>query len=155
VDLPPALIALLLVSTANATPWLLAVWLGDRGAVPLDHGLTLPDGKRLLGAHKTWRGLLGGTLGCACAAAVTDVGFEIGAWFGMLALAGDAAASFVKRRIGLGSGSEVPGLDQLPEAVLPMWMLAPQLRLTGLDIVVAACAFLLIDVVTVRLRHRY
>jgi len=155
VDLPPALLALLLVVTANATPWLLAVGFGDRGAAPLDHGLVLPDGKRLLGAHKTWRGLIGGTLACACVGAATGVGFGIGALFGMIALAGDAAASFVKRRADLAPGSEVPGLDQLPETLLPMWVLAPQLRLTWIDIIVVACAFMLLDGVTARIRHRY
>jgi CDP-archaeol synthase len=50
---------------ANVMPWALAWLCRGRGAAPLDLGLRLPDGARLLGDHKTWRGLAGSVVACA------------------------------------------------------------------------------------------
>jgi hypothetical protein len=77
------------------------------------------DGERLLSDHKTRRGLLPGTLGCGLTAMLTGPGFALGASFGALSLTGDALSSALKRRLRLAPGAEIPGLDQLPEAVLP------------------------------------
>ena len=145
-DLPQASIVLLLVLTANATPWVLAVLLGERGNRPIH--------RRWLGNHKTWRGLLGGMLACGVVAALAGLGFALGTAFGALALAGDMLASFVKRRLRLSPGTEVPGLDQLPEAVLPAWILAPRLGIAFAEIAAVALTFMLLDLATVRLRHR-
>ena len=145
--------ALLLVVAANVLPWAAARAFPHRWTAPLDCGLRFPDGKRLLGDHKTWKGLLAGVVGCGLIAALTGPGFEVGAAFGGLSLAGDALSSLVKRRLALAPGTEVPGLDQLPEALLPSTVLAGALGLGPEEIIAAALAFLVLDLLVTRVRH--
>jgi CDP-2,3-bis-(O-geranylgeranyl)-sn-glycerol synthase len=57
---------------------------------------------------------------CALFALVTGLGFVFGLLFGLLALAGDMLSSFIKRRLELASSARAVGLDQIPEALLPM-----------------------------------
>ena len=140
-DLP----ALLLLVSANAMPVLMARLLGDKYAAPLDGNRLWRDGGPLLGSHKTWRGLVAGTLACALMGSLLSREFLIGAAFGALALTGDLFSSFLKRRIGRQSGSWVPLIDQLPEALLPMIVLQAPLRLTAASIIGTAAAFTILD----------
>ena len=98
------------------------------GGRPIDAGRTL-GGRRLLGDGKTWRGTAAGTLAGVVLAVVlnaiqpavsTTLGvslpsFPLAAAVGLAAgaMAGDIAASFLKRRTGRERGAAVPGLDQL------------------------------------------
>ena len=109
-DILSLLIFILPCYVANAAPVLLG------GGAPMDLGASLGDGRRILGDAKTVRGFVGGV------AAGTAVGgmlalflplaFFAGAWMQFLsgfllslgALFGDAAGSFVKRRMGLEPG---------------------------------------------------
>ncbi len=145
--------ALALTVLAHATPWALGRLLGARLCAPLDAGLTLSDGERLLGAHKTWRGLVGAVLVCALATALLGRGVRLGAAFGLLAMLGDSGASLVKRRMRLAPGRERIGLDQLPEALLPLLSLAQSLGITALEALGVAVAFALLDLASMRLRH--
>ena len=120
---------------------------------PLDCGLRFRDGRRLLGDHKTWKGLLAGALGCGLTAMLTGPGFAVGAGFGALSLAGDALSSAVKRRLALTPGTEIPLLDQLPEALLPSMVLAGALRLGAAEILASALAFLVLDLLVTRIRQ--
>ncbi|TQQ82889.1 CDP-2,3-bis-(O-geranylgeranyl)-sn-glycerol synthase [Halonotius terrestris] len=114
------------------------------GGRPIDDGRTW-GGRRLLGDGKTWRGTAVGTLaGVALAlglnAVVDPVGTAIGVslptfplWGGvglaLGAMAGDIAASFIKRRSGRERGASFPGLDQLDfvvGALLMAVVLAPE-----------------------------
>ena len=97
------------------------------GGPPIDGGREF-RGARLLGDGKTWRGLVVGvTAGIMLAIALNAVepsaagatGFELPTFpvaaavaLPLGALAGDIAASFVKRRLGAERGASVPGLDQ-------------------------------------------
>ena len=58
------------VIVTNSAPVVVARLAGARGAWPIDGGLVLRDGQRLLGAHKTWRGLVAGV----AAGAILDHG---------------------------------------------------------------------------------
>jgi CDP-2,3-bis-(O-geranylgeranyl)-sn-glycerol synthase len=49
--------ALLLLIVANLLPWTAGRVCGSRWDTPLDLGLRLWDRRRLLGDHKTWRGV--------------------------------------------------------------------------------------------------
>ena len=108
---------------------------------PMDLGRNWPDGRRILGPSKTWSGFLFGTI-----AAIPIVLLQ--AWLILHAppnlalvpiyattvagavpiallltggaLTGDALGSFIKRRLGYGSGARVLGLDQLPFVLLPI-----------------------------------
>jgi CDP-2,3-bis-(O-geranylgeranyl)-sn-glycerol synthase len=135
------------------TPWAIARIAGKRWATPLDFGFTGPDGERLLGDHKTWRGLLCAVLACGLAGALSGFGALRGCGFGALALLGDASSSLVKRRLGCAPGTEVPGLDQLPEALLPVAAFAPALGLGPVQVVIVALGFTLLDMAATRIRH--
>jgi CDP-2,3-bis-(O-geranylgeranyl)-sn-glycerol synthase len=146
--------ALFLIVVANVVPWAVGRALGRRWRAPLDMGATLPDGQRLFGSHKTWRGVISGALACATAAGFVGPGFVIGAGVGTLSLAGDAASSAIKRRLRLEPGTEIFGLDQLPEVLLPAIVFARALGLGAIDISVVAVVFLVLDVLVTRIRHR-
>ncbi len=104
------LLFLLPVYVANSSPVVLG------GGAPLDFGLRMPDGMRLLGDGKTVRGFVGGTLAGTVAGGAAglvyqspffpDATSQFVAAFVLSAgtLLGDAVGSFVKRRAGVGSG---------------------------------------------------
>lgn len=146
--------AMLLLGVANIMPWALAWLCRGRGAAPLDFGLRLPDGTRLLGDHKTWRGLAGSVFACALVAPALRLDWRIGAAFGVISLSGDAISSCLKRRLAFPPGTEVAGLDQLPEALLPLIVLARPLGLGALQVIIAAGSFAVLDLLFTRLRHR-
>ncbi len=145
--------ALLLVIMANMAPWASGRLLRGRLAAPLDCGATLPDGGRLFGDHKTWRGLVAGGLACALTARLLGHSYLLGLEFAAMALAADAASSFTKRRLRLSAGAEVPALDQLPEALLPLLVLARPLGVSLLEAVGIALIFLCLDLAALPLRH--
>jgi len=136
--------ALVLLIVANSTPVILSRTLGGHVAAPIDGGLRLQDGTAVLGAHKTWRGMVGGSLAAGVAGTLLGWGFIRSATFGALALLGDLLSSFVKRRFGLTAGRWMPLLDQLPEALLPMLVLRSRVDLTVGSIVGTAAAFTVI-----------
>ena len=125
--LPDWLSALVLLGAAHAAPWAAGYFLGHRLNAPIDGGMTLTDGRRLLGDHKTWRGLLSAMLACALAATLLGYSVTLGIAFAALALTGDAASSLIKRRLRLEPGAEFPGLDQIPEALAPLLILSARL----------------------------
>ncbi len=145
--------ALLLIAVANVVPWAAGQAMRRRWSAPLDCGVRFRDGERLLGDHKTWRGLLLGTLGCGLTAMLTGPGFAVGAGFGALSLTGDALSSALKRRLRLAPGTEIPGLDQLPEALLPSVVFAGALGLGAAEIMASALVFLALDILVTRVRQ--
>ncbi|MFO7787809.1 MAG: CDP-archaeol synthase [Halospina sp.] len=134
----PELVALLIV--ANGAPLVLSRILGTRGA-PVDGRLRLPDGRRLFGASKTWRGLVVAIAATAVIAWLFRLGFVFGAVFGAAAMLGDLASSFTKRRLGLGAGDRALGLDQLPEGLLPNFVAWWWLGVPGWAALLAALIF--------------
>jgi len=152
-ELTRGLDALLLVIVANVMPWAAAKYFSDYWRAPLDGGATFADGSRILGDHKTWRGLIVGTLACGGVAWILRYPLFLGIAFGFLSLAADTASSFVKRRFRLPPGAEIPGMDQLPEALVPLVVLSRPLGLGLTESVVIALIFLLLDLAVMRLRH--
>lgn len=144
--------ALLILIAANSAPVIVARMLGERYSTPIDANLSLRDRRPLFGSHKTWRGMISGTLAAGVAGALLTPGFAAGAAFGALALAGDLFSSWLKRRLGCRSGQSVPLIDQLPEALLPMLVLRGALRLDTTAIVGTALVFMLLDMVTAGFR---
>jgi CDP-2,3-bis-(O-geranylgeranyl)-sn-glycerol synthase len=114
---------------ANMSPVLVQGWF-QRLATPIDDGRSF-RGKRVLGDHKTWRGLLVGIVvgiatyelqrllhaaGFATGLALIDYaddrvlpGFLMGLGTGV----GDAVKSFFKRRVDIAPGASWPVFDQL------------------------------------------
>ncbi|MEM4791256.1 MAG: CDP-2,3-bis-(O-geranylgeranyl)-sn-glycerol synthase [Thermofilum sp.] len=113
-----ALIWVLPAYVANATPVVTVRLYRHRGKLhPIDGGLTLQDGRRLLGENKTWEGFLGGLLGGTVASMALDYlglhSFPEGVTLSLGALLGDLLGAFIKRRLGLAPGAPAPLLDQL------------------------------------------
>ncbi len=110
------------------------------GGRPLDFGRNFPDGRRILGNGKTFRGTIAGTLGGVGLGLVLDsiaslrpdlglpsfgsgdelilvlMGLSLGA------MAGDVVASFFKRRMGMERGASLFLVDQL-DFVMGSWAL--------------------------------
>lgn len=136
---------LLLVILANGAPLVLNVLLGRRWAAPLDGGARLADGRPLLGESKTVRGVAAGlALPTACAPLMgltVDVGLTVGG----LAMLGDLATSFLKRRLDLAPSTNVPLLDQLPECLLPLLALRARFALSWLIVLELVAIFVIIN----------
>lgn len=147
------LLPLALLVTSNTVPWLLGIALGPRAAAPLDFGRRWRDGERLFGAHKTWRGLAGAIAGAGILGWLAGLDAGVAAAFGALAMAGDLLSSFVKRRLRLAPGRDAPGLDQLPECLVPLIALAGPLALDAARLIVLAATFTVGHLLIARLRH--
>jgi CDP-2,3-bis-(O-geranylgeranyl)-sn-glycerol synthase len=107
-----------------------------------------------LGATKTWRGLLAALLVTTGGALLLGVPAAVGALIGLLAMAGDLLSSFIKRRLGRPSSSMMLGLDQVPEALLPLLAVREAFALDAPAIVVTVIAFLLLDLLLSQLLYR-
>ncbi len=142
---------LLLLLAANGTPVLAKRLLGTRWSVPLDAGKTFFDSRRILGASKTWRGLLIGVIATSIIAPLLGFTWQTGALFGALSLAGDAFSSFIKRRIDIPPSGKALGLDQIPEAILPLWLLRENLNLDEWSVVIIVVLFTITELLLSKL----
>jgi CDP-diglyceride synthetase len=133
--------SLILIGAANAAPVALRRLLSDRYSMPIDGGLVLQDGHRLLGPSKTWRGIAIGILAPACLSPLMNLPWRAGALAGVAAMAGDCLASFVKRRLGLPASSMALVLDQIPESLLPAISMRTYAQLSTIDILLVVLMF--------------
>jgi CDP-2,3-bis-(O-geranylgeranyl)-sn-glycerol synthase len=88
------------------------------GGRPIDLGRKLGDGERVLGDHKTFRGLVSGLITGTIVGAFTSyflsknlLTISVSASLG--ALLGDMAGAFLKRRLKIKPGDALPVVDQL------------------------------------------
>jgi CDP-2,3-bis-(O-geranylgeranyl)-sn-glycerol synthase len=137
--------ATVLLVIANGAPILVNKALGKRWAWPLDNRLKLPDGHRLFGNSKTWRGCCSAIIFTSPAAVLSGIDPLIGVLFGVLAMTGDLLASFIKRRMGHAESSRARGLDTVPESLLPILVLKAPLGLGLIDIILIVAFFFLIE----------
>lgn len=142
---------LILLAVANGTPVVAKLILGQTFAQPLDGGALFLDGRPLLGPSKTIRGVVLAVLATTAAGALIGLGWEVGALVGMVAMLGDLASSFLKRRMGLPPSARAIGLDQIPESLFPLLACRLLLPLTLFDITAAAILFLVGELVLSRL----
>jgi len=122
---------------ANAAPVL------GGGGTPMDFGRNFIDGKRIFGAHKTFRGFFFG-LAIGIGVGIVDwlvfpvfpLPFVILTPLG--ALLGDLTGAFIKRRLNLAPGALLPIVDQIDFVVgalvfaLPLMIVSWQLALAVL-----------------------
>lgn len=141
---------LLLLVVANGTPVVVALLLGPRFNRPLDAGRLFFDQRPWLGKSKTIRGVLAAIIASSLCAPLAGLTSIQGAFFGGLAMAGDLLSSFTKRRLGCPSSCSRPGLDQLPETLLPLLVLQPVHAATIPEMIVIATAFVVIDLLLSR-----
>ncbi|MDR2966545.1 MAG: CDP-2,3-bis-(O-geranylgeranyl)-sn-glycerol synthase [Methanobacteriaceae archaeon] len=90
------------------------------GTTPLDMGKNFLDKRQIIGNGVTWKGFIFGTISGTFVGIVQGVisgniisGFTIGFLLSFGALLGDAAGSFIKRRLNIDRGRPAPILDQL------------------------------------------
>ena len=145
---------LVLLGAVNAAPIVAKRLLGARWAWPLDGGLHFVDGRRLLGSSKTVRGLVAAVAAGALGSVLLGLPAGAGATVGAAAMAGDALSSFVKRRLGVAPSGRATGLDQVPEALLPLVVVRDVLGLDWLHVVVVTAAFVALEIPLARWAHR-
>ena len=142
---------LILVAVANAIPVFAKKIFGRALSWPLDGGVVLADGQRLLGPSKTIRGAFLSMLITPLAAVLIGPGWLTGFVIALSSMAGDAVSSFLKRRMGLAPSSRAIGLDQIPEAFLPLLAAQLLLPITFVDIMVGTAVFFAASLIVSRL----
>lgn len=147
------LLLLLLLITANGMPILARKWLGTRWDRAIDGGRRARDGRPWLGVSKTWRGLLAALAVTPPLSLLLGLGAGLGLLIALGAMAGDLGSSFLKRRLGIAPSGRALLLDQVPEALLPLLLVAPRLQLTLQDILVLVLAFFLLELLLSRLLY--
>lgn len=136
---------LLLIIVSNGAPILGKALLKSRWTYPVDGGRILADGQPVLGQSKTWRGVLLAITAAVVMAGLLQLPLQVGLTVGCFAILGDALSSFTKRRLGLKSSSMALGLDQIPEALLPLLALKGYFSLTWLAILETVTGFLILE----------
>ncbi len=124
------LLFLIPIYIANSSPVVLG------GGAPLDLGMRLSDGQRVLGDGKTIRGFIGGTLAGTVAGGVVaafhllpffpdqTTQFIAGFVLAFGTLFGDSVGSFIKRRAGVASGMPFI-LDTIAFLIVALLMIGP------------------------------
>ena len=144
---------LLLLLISNGAPVIARLFLRQRFNRPLDHNLRFIDGRPLLGPAKTVRGIVSAIFLTTLMAPLFDLSPAQGSLFALLAMFGDLVSSFIKRRLGITSSRSAPLLDQLPETLLPLWIMHPVLKETLEEACAAMLVFVVIDWFASRLRE--
>jgi CDP-2,3-bis-(O-geranylgeranyl)-sn-glycerol synthase len=147
-------VLLLLILIANGTPILTRHLFGSRFTFPLDAYLTTARGRRWLGPSKTVRGAVAAVLTSAVAATLLGLPGVMGAIIGLLAMLGDLSGSFIKRRLNMPPSSQAPGLDQIPESLLPMLYCTWSLELDWPSVLRVVVGFWVSEILLSRLLFR-
>lgn len=148
------LTCLLLLLAANGAPLLVRLLPGlRRWNRPLDGGYRLADGERLFGHHKTWRGVSAAILLTTPVAWFLNLPLWLGILFALFSMLGDLLGSFAKRRWHIAPGARAIGLDQLPEALLPLLLLKQPLGLGWLSILITALLFMIVVLLLSRILY--
>jgi hypothetical protein len=142
---------LLLLVVANGSPVLAAKLLKHRFDVPLDHGYKLPDGQPVFGSAKTVRGLVVSICSTIVVALVLGFEWSVGVIVSAGAMAGDLCSSFLKRRLRMDTHAQCFGLDQIPEALVPLLLVQNLLGLSWWDTAVLLIAFVALQIGVSRL----
>jgi hypothetical protein len=137
-------LVLLLVIT-NGAPVLATLLFRQRFNRPLDYNMQFIDGRPILGPAKTVRGIVSAIFLTTLMAPLFGLSATQGSLFALLAMSGDLVSSFIKRRLGITSSHSAPLLDQLPETLLPLWVMHPFLKETVMEACVAILVFVVID----------
>ena len=144
----------LLLVIANGAPFVAHRLFGKFLDQPLDRNKVFRDGRPLLGPAKTVRGVFSAIIATTVLAPLVGLGPVQGAVFGLLAMLGDMASSFIKRRLTIATSQSAPLLDQLPETLVPLIVMQQALSATLPEIAAASIIFMLIDLAFSWLRDR-
>ena len=106
----------------------------------------LPDGQPLFGSSKTIHGLAVSITCTALVAELLGLGWLMGSKIAVLSMMGDLGSSFLKRRLRLPPHAQAFGLDQFPEALVPLLVLRTQLGLDCIEIAVLIMSFIVLEI---------
>lgn len=146
--------ALLLLLVANGAPILARKLFNHHFDRPIDGGTAFFDGKPVLGPKKTYLGLIASIIMTTLAAVILNLSAWIGALVASLSMLGDLLSSFTKRRIGLNSSDRSLFIDQVPESLLPLWLLHDKLGLKSVDILILVVVFFSLELILSRILFR-
>jgi len=146
---------LLLIIIANGAPILAGLLLNDGFKLAVDFGQKLPDKNRLFGPSKTWRGILAALFATAAAAWLLDYSPETGLLVAVYAVLGDLGSSFIKRRLSMPPSSMAPLLDQVPESLLPAFMLKEVFNLDISAVILLVLIFIITELLLSHILYRY
>ncbi|MEZ5553213.1 MAG: CDP-archaeol synthase [Pseudomonadales bacterium] len=149
-----AISALLLLLAANGAPVLGKRLLGEHLSAPLDGGRRFLDARPLFGRSKTWRGLTLSLGATALVAPLLGYTWTLGMTFAACSMAGDLLTSFIKRRLNIPPSGRFLGLDQIPEAALPLLVFRAQLGLDLLDVAALTGLFTVGSLLLSRVMYR-
>jgi hypothetical protein len=149
-----ALHLLFFIIVANASPIILSRLLGKRLNYPMDFNFILADGFPLLGAAKTWRGLLAALIITATIGWIFSYPIMVGIKIAVAAMLGDILSSFIKRRLKKPSSTRVLLLDQLPECLLPLLLMQKEFDLTWQMMIIVSALFLMIEIMLSKVLHK-
>jgi CDP-diglyceride synthetase len=145
---------LVLLGIANGVPVLARKLFKNCLAAPLDNGVKFLDGRPLFGASKTIRGVVASIALTSLIGLALGFDLSLGASLAGLSMLGDLASSFIKRRMGLEVHAQAFGLDQIPEALLPLLVLQNSVGLSLSDIVLVVVAFVLLGMLLSRVLYK-
>jgi hypothetical protein len=148
----PVLELVLLLAITNGAPVVARLVMGRLLSQPLDRDRPFRDGRPWLGPAKTVRGIVSALLATTLVAPLLGLSPGHGTLFAALAMAGDLISSFIKRRLGIASSRSAPLLDQLPESLLPLWLMYPLFGETRQEAAIAVLIFVVMDWFVSRLR---
>lgn len=138
---------IILLMAANGAPILLRWLLEGRHAQPVDGGLLLADGRPLFGPSKTVPGLIAAMVLTSLVAWWFGWSPLTGCYIAALAMVGDLLASFIKRRLAIPASGMAPGLDQIPESLIPLLGVRGMFELDWLQIAIMVMIFIVLDYV--------
>lgn len=153
-DMGQDVLLLLLLIIANGAPIVAYRLFGAKLDCPVDFGARARDGRRILGASKTWRGIIVAILSTAVAAMILGWSWQLGTLFGGLVMLGDLLSSFIKRRLGMPPSSMAFGLDQIPESLLPLAVLSAEFNLAWWRVIVLVLLFIMIELALSRILYK-
>jgi len=136
---------LVLILCANGAPVLVQRWFPSSINQPVDLGYHFIDNKPLLGASKTWRGLMASLLLTPLCAFLIGISPLHGFIIACLAMSGDLISSFIKRRLNIPVSAMAIGLDQIPESLLPFIFVYFYYQLSLLQLVSGVILFILCE----------
>src|SRR5215213_9590803 len=148
---PQLLSILLLLGAANGSPIFARRLLKERFTAPADGGRKLPDGQPVFGSSKTVLGLVVSLCSTTLIALVLGFDWSIGTSVALGAMAGDLFSSFVKRRLRMEPHAPAFGLDQVPEALVPLLRVRDRLGLGWPEIAGLLTAFVALQLLLSRL----
>ena len=145
-----AIYLLLLITIANGAPILARKLFNNKFSWPLDAGILFFDNRPVLGAAKTWRGLLSSLVISALAADLLGYGLVNGVIISLSAMMGDMLSSFVKRRLSRPASSQALLIDQVPESLLPCLFMQVEFHLRTVDVVLIVVIFVILELLLSR-----